>query len=79
VYLLPEVRAEDLDERDLERRQLAVHEDAREVELHLEADVHVGAVDGRRPPEREAAVRDLRQARALRIRQLLELHALLEA
>ena len=39
--LLPEVRPEDLNERDLQRRNLAVHEDARQVELDLEADVHL--------------------------------------
>ena len=50
------MRAEDLDERDLERRDLAVHEDAGQVELHLETDVDVGAIDGRRPPERESTV-----------------------
>lgn len=35
VDLLPQVSAEDLDEGDLERRDLAVHEDARQVQLHL--------------------------------------------
>ena len=79
VDLLPQVRAEDLDQRDLERRDLAVHEDARQVELHLKADVDVGAVDRGRPPEREAPVRDLVEARALRVRELLVLHRLLEA
>ena len=38
---------------------LAVHEDARQVELNLETHVHVGPVDGRRPPQSEAAVGDL--------------------
>lgn len=47
------------------------HEDTGEVQLHLEAHVHVGAVDGRRPPQREAAVRDLVQTTALRVGQLL--------
>ena len=79
VDLLPQVRTEDLNQRDLERRNLAVHKDAREIELHLEADVHVGAVDRRRPPQREAAVRNLVETRTLRVRQLLVLHALLEA
>ena len=41
VDLLPEVRSKDLDERNLQRGNLAVHEDARQVELHLEADVHL--------------------------------------
>ena len=47
VDLLPQVRAEDLDERDLECRDLAVEKDAGEIQLHLEADVDVRAVDGR--------------------------------
>ena len=34
------MRPEDLDERDLEGRDLAMHEDACEVELHLEAHIH---------------------------------------
>jgi len=75
VDLLPQMRAEDLDVGDLERGDLAVHEDARQVQLHLEADVHVRAVDRGRPPQREATVRDLVQTGALRIRQLLVLHA----
>ena len=74
VDLLPEVGAEDLDQRDLERRDLAVHEDARQIELHLKAHVDVGAVDRRRPPEREAAVGDLVQPRALGVGELLVLH-----
>mmetsp|Transcript_4532 Transcript_4532/g.13244 ORF Transcript_4532/g.13244 Transcript_4532/m.13244 type:complete len:1314 (+) Transcript_4532:2393-6334(+) len=79
VDLLPEVSPEDLDEGDLEGGDLAVHEDAGEVELHLEAHVDVGAVDGRRPPEREAAVGDLVEARPLGVGELLVLHRLLEA
>mmetsp|Transcript_3442 Transcript_3442/g.12110 ORF Transcript_3442/g.12110 Transcript_3442/m.12110 type:complete len:287 (+) Transcript_3442:2278-3138(+) len=79
VHLLPKMGAEDLDKRDLESGDLAVHEDACQVELHLEADVDVGPVDRRRPPEGEAAVRDLVETRALRVGELLELHRLLEA
>ena len=74
VDLLPEMGAEDLDEGDLESGDLAVHEDAGEVELDLEADVDVGAVDGRRPPEGEAPVGDLVEAGALGVGQLLVLH-----
>jgi len=66
VDLLPQVGAEDLDERDLERGDLAVHEDAGQVELDLEAHVDVGAVDGGRPPERKATVRNLTRAGAKR-------------
>mmetsp|Transcript_97181 Transcript_97181/g.274888 ORF Transcript_97181/g.274888 Transcript_97181/m.274888 type:complete len:549 (-) Transcript_97181:3378-5024(-) len=77
--LLPQVSSEDLDERNLQGWDLAVHEDAREVQLHLEAHVDVGTVDGRRPPQREAPVRDLVEARPLGVGQLLETHGLLEA
>jgi len=52
-----------------------VHEDARQIQLDLEADVHVGAVDGGRPPQREPPVGDLVQTTALRVRQLLVLCA----
>ena len=41
-------------------------------------DVHVRAVDRRRPPEREPPVRDLVQAAPLGVRQLFVLHGLLE-
>jgi len=71
--------SEDLDQRDLERRDLAVHEDAREVQLDLEPDVDIGTVDRRRPPQREATVWDLVQTRALGVGQLLVLHRLLKA
>ena len=37
VDLLPEMSSKNLYERNLQRRNLAVHEDARQVELHLEA------------------------------------------
>ena len=41
VHFLPQMRSEDLDERDLECRDLAVHENARQVELHLKTNVHL--------------------------------------
>ena len=55
-----------------------MHEDARQVKLHLEAHVDVGAVDGGRPPQREATVRDLVETRPLSVCQLLVLHGFLE-
>jgi len=45
VHLLPQMCSEDLDQRDLECRDLAMHEDASKVQLDLEADVDVGTVD----------------------------------
>mmetsp|Transcript_569 Transcript_569/g.1265 ORF Transcript_569/g.1265 Transcript_569/m.1265 type:complete len:352 (-) Transcript_569:2863-3918(-) len=59
VDLLPEMGPEDLDQRDLQCRNLPVHEDARQVQLHLEAHVHVGSVDCGGPPEGEPTVGDL--------------------
>ena len=65
---------ENLDQTDFEGWNLAVprlcqfkveshppnsHEDASEIQLHLETDVDVGAIDRRTPPEREATIRNL--------------------
>ena len=41
VDLLPEMSSKNLNERNFEGRNLAVHEDARQVELDLEAHVHL--------------------------------------
>eukprot|EP01137_Pigoraptor_chileana_P034037 Opistho-2@25960 len=79
VHLLPEMRAENLDERDLERRDLSVHENASEIKLHLETNVDICAIDGGRPPERKPTVGNLVETAPLRIRELLVLHALLKA
>ena len=59
-----------MDERDFQGGDFTVHEHARQVQLDLEAHVHVGPVDGGRPPQREAAVGDLVQARALSVGEL---------
>lgn len=71
--------SEDLNETDFERGNLSVHEDAREIQLHLEADVDVCAIDRRRPPQREATVGNLIQTGSLRVGELLELHRVLES
>ena len=39
VHFLPQMSSEDLDQRDLQRRDFAVHENTGQVELHLKADV----------------------------------------
>lgn len=41
VDLLPQVSSEDLDKRDLQGGDLAVHEDTSQVQLHLKAHVHL--------------------------------------
>jgi len=78
-YLLPQVSSEYLNERDLEGGDLSVHEDSGQVKLDLETDVNVGAVDGRRPPQCEATIRNLVQTGSLSVGQLLVLHRLLKA
>ena len=45
VDLLPQMGTEDLNERDLERGNLAVQEDTGQIKLDLETDVDVGTVD----------------------------------
>lgn len=78
VNLLPQVSAENLDERDLQGGNLPVHENSCEIQLHLETYVHVRPVDRGRPPQSKAPIGNLVQPRPLRIRQLLILHRLLE-
>lgn len=41
MNLLPQVSPEDLNEGDLQRGDLAMHEDSRQVKLHLETYVHL--------------------------------------
>ena len=69
---------EDLNERDLQSRDLAVHEDSREIELDLETNVYVRTINRRAPPECESTIRNLRQTGALGVGELLELHPFLE-
>ena len=79
MHLLPQMCPEDLDQRDLECRDLAVHEDASQVELYLEADVDVGTVDCWRPPQSETTVWNLIETRTLGVGQFLVFHRLLKA
>ena len=95
LTLLPQVRTEDLDQTDLQGRDFTmpvkrsdmiakeegpdIHEDTSQIELHLETDVDVCAIDRRAPPERESTVRDLVKTGPLRVRELLVPHRLLEA
>lgn len=62
---------EDLNERDLEGWNLAVHENTGQIQLDLETDVHVRTVNGRTPPKCEATVRNLVQTGTLRVGELL--------
>lgn len=56
-----------------------MHEDAGEIQLHLKSDIHIRTIDGGTPPQGETTIRNLIQTAALSVRQLLELHAVLEA
>ncbi len=56
-----------------------MHENASQVQLDLEADVDVGPVDGRAPPQGEPPVGNLVQTRSLGVGQLFVLHRLFEA
>ena len=62
-----------------ERVWYDVHEDTSQIQLDLETDVDVRAIDRRTPPEREPTVRDLVKTGSLRVRELLVPHRLLEA
>jgi hypothetical protein len=76
VNLLPQVGTEDLDQRNLQSGDLAVQENASQVELNLETDVDIGTVDSGRPPQSETTVRDLVQTGSLGVGEFLEFHAL---
>ena len=69
---------ENLDERDLQCRDLTVKEDTRQIKLHLETNIDVGSVNSRGPPKRETSVGDLIETGTLGVRELLEFHALFE-
>lgn len=69
---------EDLNQTNLESGDLSVHEDAGQIELDLETNIHVGTIDGRTPPERKSTVGDLVQTGPLCIRELLVPHRLFE-
>lgn len=79
VHLLPEMGTENLDERDLECGNLAVHEDSCEIKLYLEADVHICTVNCWAPPQGESSIGNLVQTTALCVGQLLVLHGLLKS
>jgi hypothetical protein len=74
MYFLPQMGSEYLNERDFQCRDLAVQENTRQVELHLETDVDVCTIDGGRPPQREPTIGNLVQTGSLGIGQFLEFH-----
>ena len=72
------MRTEYLDQRNLERWDLTMHENTRQIQLHLESNVHIRPVNRWGPPKREPSIRNLVQPRSLSVGQLLILHALLK-
>mmetsp|Transcript_42650 Transcript_42650/g.166468 ORF Transcript_42650/g.166468 Transcript_42650/m.166468 type:complete len:261 (+) Transcript_42650:2330-3112(+) len=79
MNFLPKMRSENLNQRDLQRWDLSVHENAGEIELHLETNVDVSPVNGRTPPKSETPVGDLVEARSLGVGQFLIFHAFFES
>ena len=71
VDLLPQMGTEDLNERNLQGRDLAVHKDTSQIQLDLETNIDIGTIDRRRPPQRETTVRNLVQTGALSVGQFL--------
>ena len=55
-----------------------VHEDTRQIQLDLEADVYVRAVDRWTPPQCETTIWNLIETGTLRIGELLVSHRLFE-
>ena len=59
VDLLPQMGTEDLDQTDFQCRNLAMHEDASQIELYLETNIYVGAIDSWTPPKCKSSIGDL--------------------
>ena len=79
MHFLPQVSSKDLNEGDFECWDFSMHEDASEIELHLEAHIDVGSIDRWRPPQREPTVGNLVKPTALSVSQLLIFHGLFKA
>lgn len=71
---LPQVRSEDLNQRDLQSGDLTVHENTSQIELDLETNVDIGSVDGGRPPHSESTIGNLRKTGTLGVSQSLVFH-----
>jgi hypothetical protein len=76
--LLPQMGTEDLNQRNLERRDLAVQKDTSQVKLDLETNIDIGTVYCRRPPECEPTIWNLVETGPLCIGEFFELHGLLK-
>lgn len=79
MYFLPKVCPEYLDEWYFESGKFAMHENACEVQLHLEPNIHIGPVDCWWPPESEPSVRDLVESWPLGMSEFLVFHTFLKA
>jgi hypothetical protein len=58
---------------------VSAHENASQIELHLETDINISPIDGRTPPESEATIGNLIETRSLSIGKLLISHRLFES
>mmetsp|Transcript_31758 Transcript_31758/g.36108 ORF Transcript_31758/g.36108 Transcript_31758/m.36108 type:complete len:252 (-) Transcript_31758:2893-3648(-) len=77
--LLPKMCSEDLNQRDLQRGDLSMHENSGQIQLDLETDIHIGTIDGGRPPQSKSSVGDLVQTRSLGMSQFLVSHRFFES
>src|SRR5271155_2594127 len=79
VKFLPQMRTEQLNQTDLERRQFSMHKTSRQIELDLETNVDVASIESWTPPQRKSTIGDLIETGPLSIGQFLELHTLLKS
>lgn len=68
VDFLPQMRSEYLNQRNLECWYLAVHENASQIQLHLETNIDICSINCRTPPQSEPTIGNLVQTGPLRIR-----------
>ena len=65
--LLPKMCPEDLDQRYFQSWNLSMHENPREIQLHLETNIYISPVNGWGPPKSKTPIGNLCQTRPLGI------------
>lgn len=68
MNLLPQVSSKDLNQRDFQRWDFTMHENASQIQLNLETYVDVRSIYSGRPPQRETSVWNLIQTTSLGVR-----------
>ena len=59
VNFLPQVGSENLDQRNLQCWNFAMHKDTSQIQLNLKPNVDISSVDGRRPPQHKSSIWNL--------------------